>query len=77
VRALAGIDGCVEPVLTPAEALLHAPGALRLDQPDGAGGTLRTVGSALAAAGLEVEGARPAPRLGQHTDEVLSAGAWA
>jgi crotonobetainyl-CoA:carnitine CoA-transferase CaiB-like acyl-CoA transferase len=78
VRALEGLDGCVEPVLTPEEALQDAQAdALRLDQPDGAGGVLRTVGSVLAAAGLAGARPRPAPGLGQHTSEVLGWEAWA
>jgi crotonobetainyl-CoA:carnitine CoA-transferase CaiB-like acyl-CoA transferase len=73
VRDLADLDGCVEPVLTPDEALLDAQcDALRLEQPDGAGGSFRTVGSALGAAGLPAAPPRPAPRLGQHTAEVLA-----
>ncbi len=92
LRELGDLDGCVEPVLSPSEALLDAQAAaLRLDQPDGAGGTLRTVGGALGAAGLPSVAARAAPRLGEHTAEVLAelgfgrddiermagAGAWA
>jgi crotonobetainyl-CoA:carnitine CoA-transferase CaiB-like acyl-CoA transferase len=72
VRDLAGLDGCVEPVLTPAEALLDVQaGRLRMDQPDGAG-FLRTVGSALGAAGLPAVPPRRAPRLGEHTAQVLA-----
>jgi alpha-methylacyl-CoA racemase len=73
VRDLAALDGCVEPVLTPAEALVDPQcDALRVDQPDGAGGIFRTVGSALAAAGLPAVAPRPAPRLGEHTADVLA-----
>jgi crotonobetainyl-CoA:carnitine CoA-transferase CaiB-like acyl-CoA transferase len=73
VRDLAGLDGCVEPVLNPAQALLDAQcDALRIDQPDGAGAFFRTVGSVLGAAGLPTAPPRPAPRLGQHTADVLT-----
>jgi len=73
VRDLGDLDGCVEPVLSPAEALEGAQAEpLRLDQPDGAGGTLRTVGGVLGAAGLPLVAPRPAPRLGEHTAEVLA-----
>lgn len=92
LRELEALDACVEPVLSPEEALLDAQAdRLRLDQPDGAGGILRTVGSVLAASGLPGAEARKAPRLGEHTSEVLAeigfgsddiarlggAGAWA
>lgn len=92
LRALEGLDVCVEPVLSPAEALLDAQAdGLRLDQPDGAGGSIRTVGAVTGACGLPGVPVRPAPRLGQHTADVLAeiglgpddiarlggAGAWA
>jgi crotonobetainyl-CoA:carnitine CoA-transferase CaiB-like acyl-CoA transferase len=73
LRDLAPLDSCVEPVLSPVEAWLDAQAAsLRLDQPDGAGGVLRTLASPFAAAGLAVGAVRPAPALGQHTAEVLA-----
>jgi crotonobetainyl-CoA:carnitine CoA-transferase CaiB-like acyl-CoA transferase len=73
VRDLRDLDGCVEPVLTPAEALVDAQcDALRVDQPDGAGAFLRTAGSPLGAAGLPTAPPRPAPRLGEHTAEVMA-----
>jgi crotonobetainyl-CoA:carnitine CoA-transferase CaiB-like acyl-CoA transferase len=92
LRELDGIDVCVEPVLSPDEALLDVQAdGLRLDQPDGAGGVVRTVGAVMGACGLPGAGARPAPRLGEHTADVLAeiglgpediarlggAGAWA
>jgi crotonobetainyl-CoA:carnitine CoA-transferase CaiB-like acyl-CoA transferase len=62
----------VEPVLTPEEAARDAQAQpLLVDQPDGDGGTLRTV-SPFAASGLTLAPLRPSPGPGQHTDEVLA-----
>jgi crotonobetainyl-CoA:carnitine CoA-transferase CaiB-like acyl-CoA transferase len=73
LRDLAGLDTCVEPVLSATEAWLDEQAAgLRLDQPDGAGGVVRTMASPFGAAGLPVSAARPAPALGEHTAEVLA-----
>jgi alpha-methylacyl-CoA racemase len=72
LRVLEPLDACVEPVLTPAEAAGDAQArALLVDQPDGAGGTLRAV-APFAGSGLGTAPVRPAPRLGQHTAEVLA-----
>lgn len=73
LRLLSSHDACVEPVLSPVEAWQDPQAeGLRLDQPDAAGGTLRTLASPFAAAGFAVAPPRPAPRLGQHTAEVLA-----
>jgi crotonobetainyl-CoA:carnitine CoA-transferase CaiB-like acyl-CoA transferase len=72
LRVLEPLDACVEPVLTPEEAAADAQAAaLLIDQPDGAGGVFRAV-APFAASGLSTAPPRPAPRLGQHTDEVLA-----
>jgi crotonobetainyl-CoA:carnitine CoA-transferase CaiB-like acyl-CoA transferase len=72
VELLKDRDVCVEPILDPQEALAQ-PGVqpFLIDQPHGEGTTLRTVAAPF---GLSVTPAtirRGAPRLGEHTDEVL------
>jgi crotonobetainyl-CoA:carnitine CoA-transferase CaiB-like acyl-CoA transferase len=57
VRALEGVDACVEPVLTPVEAARLARASAHRP---------------LAATGLAHGPLRPAPRAGEHTAEVLA-----
>jgi alpha-methylacyl-CoA racemase len=71
VDALAGTDACVEPVLDEAEAAAQEQAASLLgDQPAG-DRSLRTVGCPLRLRGTPASRRRPAPGLGEHTDEVL------
>jgi crotonobetainyl-CoA:carnitine CoA-transferase CaiB-like acyl-CoA transferase len=72
VQELAQQDVCVEPVLDAAEALAQPQAARNLlDQPNG-GERLRTVAPPLRLAETPIAVRRPAPGLGEHTDEVLS-----
>ena len=72
VRELAEHDVCVEPVLDAAEAMAQPQAdRVRLDQPHGAA-CLRTVAPPLRLSDTPVSVRRPAPVLGEHTDEVLS-----
>ncbi len=66
LAAFEGVEACVEPVLTPAEALAAAPHA-QITQ-DG----LPTIAPPLRLSATPVTVRRPPPRLGQHTDEVLA-----
>jgi crotonobetainyl-CoA:carnitine CoA-transferase CaiB-like acyl-CoA transferase len=69
LRDLAGIDACVEPVLDPIEAVAAAAGSF-MDQPSG-DALLRTVANPVRLSETPVWTRRPAPQLGQHTQEVL------
>ena len=72
LRELSAYDVCVEPVLELAEVASspQAAGSL-IDQPCGEG-SLRTVAPPLRLSETPVSARRPAPELGQHTDDVLS-----
>ncbi len=69
---LAPAEVCVEPVLDPGEALAQAAAAGRLlDQPNGET-SLQTVSPPLRLSQTPIAVRRPAPGLGEHTDQVLS-----
>ncbi len=69
LAALAPLDACVEPVLDAAEAAAASPAAM-MDQPSG-DAWLRTVASPVHLGDTPAGVRRPAPGLGQHTQEVL------
>jgi crotonobetainyl-CoA:carnitine CoA-transferase CaiB-like acyl-CoA transferase len=72
ISLLAAREVCVEPVLDVKEALAQ-PEVMRflMDQPTGAGATLRTVAPPVRLADTPASVRRGAPVLGEHTDEVL------
>jgi crotonobetainyl-CoA:carnitine CoA-transferase CaiB-like acyl-CoA transferase len=71
VSALNDVECCVEPVLEPQEALAEAQaqGAL-VSQPSGAA-MLRVVGAPFGLRDTPALLRRPAPKAGEHTDEIL------
>ena len=79
VRDLRAADACVEPVLDLAEALRHPQAVARQAVVDGIAGEtrFRTVASPIRLSETKAAVRRPAPGLGQHTDEVLRATGYA
>jgi crotonobetainyl-CoA:carnitine CoA-transferase CaiB-like acyl-CoA transferase len=72
VERLAPHDACVEPVLGLEEALAQPQAARCLVEQPVAGGRLRTSWGAVRLSRTPAAVSRPAPRLGEHTDAVLS-----
>jgi alpha-methylacyl-CoA racemase len=72
LTALRGVEACVEPVLDPAEAFTAGPAAALLwDQPSGPH-RLATPACPVRLRDTPAAVRRPAPRLGEHTGEVLA-----
>jgi len=71
VAALHDVECCVEPVLDPREALVEAQAqGVLVSQPSGAA-MLRVVGAPFGLRDTPASLRRPAPKAGQHTDEIL------
>jgi crotonobetainyl-CoA:carnitine CoA-transferase CaiB-like acyl-CoA transferase len=83
VRELEAADACVEPVLELAEALdqpqvRHRRAVVEdVEGEVGPAAGLRTLASPLRLSATPATARRPAPRLGQHTDEVLAEAGYA
>jgi len=77
VALLGGREVCVEPVLDAHEALSQPQAAAYVVTDDIAGERLRSVGVPFRLEATPAAMRRPAPTVGQHTDEVLAAAGYA
>ena len=72
VRALKDVEGCVEPVLDPTEAFTSGPAAALLSEQASGSQRLATPACPVRLRDTPVTTRRAAPRLGEHTREVLA-----
>ena len=72
MRALKDVEACVEPVLDPAEAFTTGPAAALLSEQAAGSPRLATPACPVRLRDTPAAARRPAPRLGEHTREVLA-----